>query len=453
MTECNRQRVCFSSLGRRRVEANWEGGQLASDGGAVLLREVDRGLSLIDAINGCIADPRDPRRVVHDQETLLRQRVFGIALGYEDLNDHTTLRTDPMLQLASGQAVDETAPLGSAPTLCRLENRVTRDEAFAMNRVFVEQFIASHQTPPDEVELDFDATDDALHGNQEGRFFHGYYDHYCYLPLYVFCGEQLLVSYLRPSKIDGAKHSWAILSLLVRRLRKVWPEVRIVMRADSGFCRWPMLRWCDRHNVGYIIGLAKNRVLTRMAASLAAESKAAYQATGEKQRLFGEIRYAAATWDRPRRVIVKAEHLPDGPNTRYVVTNLTGDPQPLYDRRYCQRGEMENRIKEQQLGLFADRTSCHGFAANQFRLLLSSAAYLLVEALRRRGLNGTEFARAQAGTIRQRLFKIGVRVRSTTRRIVLYFASGYPWKTLFETVVARLRRAFTAPSPALTDTG
>jgi hypothetical protein len=453
MTECSGQAVRFSSLGRRRVEANWDGGPLASDGGAVLLREVDRGLGLIGAINRCIADPRDPRRIVHDQETLLRQRVFGIALGYEDLNDHTTLRTDPVLQLVSEQAVDEDEPLGSAPTLCRLENRVTRDEAFAINRVFVEQFIASHATPPPEVVLDFDATDDPLHGGQEKRFFHGYYDAYCYLPLYVFCGEQLLVAYLRPSKIDAPKHSWAILSWLVRRFREAWPDVRIVMRADSGFCRWRMLRWCDRHNVRYIIGLAKNAVLTRRAAPLAEQAKAACHATGEKQRLFGEIPYAAETWDRTRRVIVKAEHLPDGPNTRFVVTNQPGDPQHLYDRVYCQRGEMENRIKEQQLDLFADRTSCHGFAANQFRLLLSSAAYVLVEALRRLGLSGTEFARAQAGTIRERLFKIGVRVRATTRRIVLYFASGYPWKTLFEAVVARLRQTLFTPPSAVIDTG
>lgn len=453
MAKCNRQTVQFSRLGRRCVEANWHGGRLASDGGGVILREVDHGVGLIAAINRCIADPRDPGRIVHDQETLLRQRVFGIALGYEDLNDHATLRTDPMLQLAAEQPVDESRPLGSAPTLCRLENRVTREEAFAINRVFVEQFIASHTTPPEELVLDFDATDDPLHGSQEGRFFHGYYDHYCYLPLYVFCGEQLLVAYLRPSKIDAAKHGWAILSLLVRRFREVWPDVRIVMRADSGFCRWRMLRWCDRHNVQYIIGLATNAVLTRMAAPLAAEAKAAYETTHEKQRLFGEIVYAAATWDRSRRVVVKAERLPEGPNTRFVVTNLPGDPQHLYDRGYCQRGEMENRIKEQQLDLFADRTSCHGFAANQFRLLLSSAAYVLIEALRRLGLRGTEFARAQAGTIRQRLLKIGVRVRVTARRIVLYFASGYPWKTLFETVVARLRRAPSAASPPVIDTG
>ena len=413
-----------------------------------MLREVDRRLGLISAMNGCIADPRDASRVIHDQESLLRQRIMGIALGYEDLNDHTTLRTDPVLQLASERAVDEERPLGSAPTLCRLENRVSRAEAFAIHRVFVEQFIASHATPPEELVLDFDATDDPLHGTQEGRFFHGYYDHYCYLPLYVFCGEQLLVAYLRPSKIDAAKHSWAILSLLVRRLRQAWPEVRITLRADSGFCRWPMLRWCDRHGVDYVIGLAKNAVLMRRAALLAARAKAAYESSGDKQRWFGEVRYGAATWDRPRRVIVKAEYLPEGPNTRFVVTNRRGDPQDLYDRTYCTRGDMENRIKEQQLDLFADRTSCHGFAANQFRLLLSSAAYVLVEALRRLGLWGTEFARAQAGTIRQRLFKIGVRVVTSVRRVVLHFASGYPWKELFETILARLRQA-----PALPDTG
>jgi hypothetical protein len=281
-----------------------------------------------------------------------------------------------------------------------------------------------------------------VHGNQVGRFFHGYYDHYCFLPLYVFCGEQLLVSYLRPSKIDAAKHSRAILKLLVTRFRRVWPQVKIIVRGDSGFCRWRLMRWCDRHYVDYILGLAKNSVLLKHAQEWMEPAQKQYQQTGQKQRVFGECTYAAGTWDRPRRVIVKAEHVSQGANTRFVVTNLPGDPQALYDDLYCQRGDMENRIKEQQLYLFADRTSCHDFWANQFRLLLSSAAYVLMETLRRVGLAETELAHAQVSTIRLKLLKIGARVRCSVRRIVLHFASGYPLQNLFLQIVVRLRRWF-----------
>jgi hypothetical protein len=293
-------------------------------------------------------------------------------------------------------------------------------------------------TPPEELILDFDATDDPIHGDQVGRFFHAYYDHYCFLPLYVFCGDQLLVSYLRPSKIDAAKHSRAILKLLVRRFRQVWPQVRIIFRADSGFCRWRLMRWCDRHNVGYIVGLAQNAVLRRKAQRWTTKAQARFEKTGQKQRRFGRFRYKAQTWDRRRRVIVKAEHNSQGPNTRFVVTNLTGPSQELYDELYCQRGEMENRIKEQQLYLYADRTSCHAFLANQFRLLLSSAAYVLVETLRRIGLAETQWARAQVHTIRLKLFKVAARVRVSVRRIVFHFSSSYPWQTLFRHVAARL---------------
>jgi hypothetical protein len=439
MTECNGQQVLFSSLGRRQIEADWNGGTLTSDAGAVLLREVDRRVGLIDALNRCIPDPRNPIFIIHEQRTLLSQRIFGIALGYEDLNDQQGLREDPLFHVITERGVYQEQPLGSPPTLCRLENRVGREALVGMNGVFVETFIRSFAVPPEEVVLDFDATDDPVHGEQEGRFFHGYYDNYCFLPLYVFCGSQLLVAYLRPSNIDAAKHGWAILALLVKRLRQAWPAVRIVVRGDSGFCRWKIMRWCDRHDVGYILGLAKNAVLLREAGASIEEAAEAFEATHEKQRLFAEIEYAAATWDRPRRVLVKAEHLPDGPNTRFVVTNRPGTPQELYDGLYCQRGEMENRIKEQQLGLFADRTSCHGFMANQFRLLLSSAAYVLVEALRRLGLKGTELADAQVTTIRLRLLKIGARIVTSVRRIVLHLAGGYPLKVLFEQVALRLR--------------
>jgi hypothetical protein len=315
-----------------------------------------------------------------------------------------------------------------------------------MAKVLVEQFIASHDTPPEELILDFDATDDLVHGRQEGRFFHGYYDAYCFLPLYVFCGDQLLVAYLRPSNIDAAWHSRAILKLLVQRFRQVWPNVRIVFRGDSGFCRWRMLRWCDRHGVHYIVGLPKNDVLKRLARRSRVQARWDHRRSGQKQRLFEEFQYAAGTWDRPRRVIAKAEYGDQGENPRFVVTSLQGPPQELYEDVYCQRGEMENRIKEQQLHLFADRTSCHEFLANQFRVLLSAAAYVLMETLRRVGLAGTELAEAQVDTIRLKLLKIGARVVRSVRRIVLHLASGYPLQELLASVLRRLQDWRCAPA-------
>lgn len=451
MTECNRSPLVFSSLNRRKLAADFLGGDLTSDGGLPLLREVDRRIGLIDRLSAAIRDPRDPDRIEHDQRTLLAQRILAMAAGYEDLNDHQALRTDTLLQtltdrrLKAGQK--EGDPLASPPTLCRLENRITRRDLVRMAAVLVEAYVASHPAPPQEVVLDFDATDDLVHGRQEGRFFHGYYDAYCFLPLYVFAGDQLLAAYLRPSNIDGAKHSRAILKLLVARLRQAWPEVRIVFRADSGFCRWRLLRWCDRHGVDYLVGLARNAVLERQGRTLMDEAEARYEDTDEKQRLFGEFAYAADTWDRPRRVIAKAEFGPQGDNPRFIVTSLAGDPQDLYDRLYCQRGEAENRIKEQQLGLFADRTSCHAFRANQFRVLLSAAAYVLVETLRREALAGTELASAQVGTIRLKLLKIGGRIVRSVRRVVLHLATPFPLQELFRTVLLRLTSSPAAPAP------
>jgi hypothetical protein len=415
----------------------------------LLLREVDRRLGLTRGLADVIPDPREPLLIVHEQRTMIAQRVLGIALGYEDLNDHQTLRDDPILQALTEKTPDPEEPLASPPTLCRLENRVGRKALAEMAEVLVESFIASFEKPPTELILDFDATDDRVHGNQEGRGFHGYYDHYCFLPLYVFCGEQLLVSYLRPSLIDGAKHSGAILKLLVRRLRQEWPEVRIIFRADSGFCRWKLLRWCDRHNVGYCVGLARNKVLERMAEPFMTAAKEAFETTEEKQRRFHELTYAAQTWDRERRVILKAEHLEQGANARFVVTNLDHlTAEQVYDELYVQRGDAENRIKEQQLGLFADRTSCSKFLANQFRLLLASAAYVLIEHLRRVGLKGTELAKAQVTTIRTKLLKLGGRVRISARRIYLSLASGHPLQSLFRQVTRQLTHdAATHPAP------
>lgn len=444
MTQCTTLPLALSSHGRRLVHADFRGGALTSDAGGLLLREADRRLGLVSRLSGCIADPREPSMIVHDQETMLRQRILAIALGYEDLNDHASLRVDPALRLMADNG-GRADTLASAPTLCRLENRVDRAAMWRMAVAIVDTFIASFNgAAPQSLTLDFDATDDPTHGHQEGRFFHGYYDAYCFLPLYVFCGDQLLCAYLRPSNIDAARHAWAILALLVKKLRRAWPGVAITVRGDSGFCRWRMLRWCEKNNVTYIIGLARNSRLMEAAAPLAASARAAFEREKATQRVFGEVFYAAQSWDRQRRVIVKAEHLSasgdgdDKANTRFVVTNLAGDAKDLYERVYCARGEMENRIKEQQMGLFADRTSCHKFAANQFRVLLSAAAYVLVEHIRRVGLKDTELARAQVTRIRLALFKIGARVVESARRIVLHLSSACPVAEVFTLAAQRL---------------
>lgn len=438
MTECTQDTLRFSRLGPKSVVADFRGGRLTTDAGALLLREVGQRLGLFDALDHAIPDPRWLPIVIHDQKAMLAQRITAIALGYEDLNDHQTLRADPALQLAAGKAPDEGVLLASPPTLCRLENRVDRRALVRVAEVLVDQYIAAHPEPPEHLMLDFDATDDPIHGEQEGRFFHGYYDHHCFLPLYVFCGDELLVAYLRPSDIDAGKHARAVLKLLARRLRAAWPEVRITIRGDSGFCRWRLMRWCDSNGIGYVLGLARNSVLQRLARDEIERAERRFRCTGQPQRLFGSFSYAAGSWDRPRRVIAKAEHNAQGANPRFVVVNVPGDPRGLYEDVYCQRGEMENRIKEQQLGLFADRTSCHRFQANQFRLLLSSAAYVLVQALRREALAGTDLARAQVGTIRLKLLKVAARVVVTARRVVYHLAGGYPYRSAFVEAFERL---------------
>ncbi|MFQ5959386.1 MAG: IS1380 family transposase [Alphaproteobacteria bacterium] len=435
MTECSATRLSFPSCKGRRVEAEFTGGDVSSDGGVLLLRQADRRLGLTAGVAAALGDRRRTASCRHSLVSLLRQRIYGLALGYEDLNDHETLRADPALQTAA----ERDAPLASPATLCRFENRADRQAAWAIHAVLVEQFIASHRSPPEELILDFDATDDAVHGHQEGRFFHGYYDHYCFLPLYVFAGQRLLAAYLRPSKIDAAKHAWACLALLVKRLRQAWPEVRIIFRADSSFCRWRMLAWCERRGVGYITGIAKNARLDARAAPGMEEAKARFEASGEKHRLFREFAYAADTWDRERRVIARLEHGPKGANPRYIVTNLRGDAQALYERLYCARGDMENRIKEQQLDLFADRTSCHRWWPNQFRLLEASLAYTLIEAIRRLALAGTELARAQVRTIRLKLLKIGAVMLRNTRRVRFLLSSASPYQELFAAAAARLK--------------
>lgn len=443
-TQCNRPKGSFAKINRRCVEADFEGGLMTSNAGAPLLREADRTLALSARLAGAVEDPRDPRRIRHSMQEMINQRMHAIALGYEDLNDHKTMREDPALLISAGGAPDGGEFLASAPTLCRLENSVRREDLVRMSALLVDLFIESHCEPPEELILDFDATDDPLHGKQEGRFFHGYYGCYCYLPLYVFCGRHPLVAYLRKSGIDAARHARAILKMLVERLREAWPQVRIVLRGDSGFCRPALMHWCERHGVHYILGLGRNSRLERLGAALTAAVVQEHERTGEKVRWFEDFQYAAGTWEAPRRVIAKAEHTVLGPNHRFVVTDLEGDPRELYDELYCARGEMENRIKAQQLDLFSDRTSCRMMAANQFRVLVSAFACILVEKVRE-SLAGTELERAEVGTIRERLLRIAARVYSSARRILLRMTKSHPWKDVY---LLSARRLAALPSPA-----
>ena len=433
--EIQTSKIEFGRLGRRVIEGCFDGGSMTSDAGVMLLGATDRKLGLLDAAARCITDPRNPLLITHSVADMLRQRVYGLALGWEDLNDHGALRCDVAMQTAVG--VDR--EVASAPTLCRLEKWADKATAWRLHEVLVEQFIASFKTAPAELVLDFDATDNPLYGQQEGQFFHGYYDAYCYLPLYVFCGQQLLCAYLRPSRIDGARHSAAILKLLVKRLRQQWPQVRIVFRGDSGFCRQRIINYCERANVNYIIGLARNPRLQAITEFMELAMKDAFEQTGQKQREVGEFVYAAQSWARERRVITRLEYGGQGNNPRYVVTNLTGKPQALYDDLHCQRGEAENRIKEAQVGLFATRTSCHHFQSNQLRMLLAALGYVLIERLRALALVGTKLATAQVDTLRCKLLKLAAVVTRNTRRIRLYLASHWPSADIFAHAMRQLR--------------
>lgn len=439
MPNCTEERDLFGALGRRHIEVGFDGGEVTSDSGLLLLRQVERRLGLLKAVAQILPDPRDPSLVTHTTEQLLRQRVFGLCQGYEDLNDHDQLRLDPALQTAldkRGKTAEEQHG-ASSPTLCRFEARADRKAAVDVHRVLVEQFIASFAEPPEELILDFDATDDPVHGEQIDRHFSAYYNNYCFLPLYVFCGEQLLVAYLRSAKHDAALHATAIMKLLTRRLREAWSNVRLVFRGDSGFCRPRLLAWCERNGVDYIVGLQKNSRLLAMAATWRDQAQAAFETRGTPQRVFGEFTYQAGTWRRPRRVIAKAEHNALGPNPRFIVTSLPEAPQEAYEWIYCARGEMENRLKECQLGLFADRTSCHLWWPNQFRLLLASLAYVLMERLRNIGLAGTDLARAQMSTLRCKLLKVGAVIVRNTRRVRFFISSAFPYRDTFVLIARR----------------
>jgi hypothetical protein len=434
MPKCTKDKIDFGRFGRRMIEADFSGGDLSSDGGLLLLRQIDRHLGLSRAAAAAIPDPRDPARIRHGLRDMLAQRLYGLCCGYEDLNDHKTLRDDVLMQTAVGRA----EALASAPTFSRLENRATQAQAWSLHGVLIDQFIASHKTAPEELVLDIDASDVPLHGSQELSQFHAYYDHHCYLPLYVFCGQAMLACYLRPSKIDGAKHAAALIKLLVTRLRRAWPNTRFIVRGDSGFCRRRLLQWCERAGVGYVIGLARNARLHAAVELAEAALADAYGASGVKQRLIGEFSYAAKSWSHERRVITRLEYGHQGTNPRFIVTNIEADAIQLYDQLYCQRGEAENRIKEAQLDLFGTRASCSRFIANQFRLLLAALAYTLMQRLRALALQATELERASAATIRVRLLKIGAAILRNTRRVRVMLASHHPLHDLFATAAARL---------------
>jgi len=434
MTSIEQQSFGFSSANSRRIAGKFDGGDISSDGGLMLVREADRKLKLIDQVSRLFEDSRQAGKVRHHARTMIRQRVLGMCTGDEDLNDFEELRHDPLWQTAC--EVDR--PFAGKSTLCRFENKVDRKLAVGVHKVLVENFLASFQEPPKEIILDFDATDDPVHGHQEGRFFHGYYDQYCFLPLYVFCNDILLVAYLRESGQDVAKHAAAILKLLVDRIRLQWPAVKIIVRADSGFCRDRMLTWCDRHGVDYIIGLARNDVLLNEADFYLRKAQRLFIETGNKQRIFGGLIYGAKSWKLKRHIICKAEHSEKGSNPRFVVTSLTDNEAELYDKLYCARGEMENRIKEQMM-LFSERTSAHRWWPNQWRVLLSALAYTLMETIRRIGLKGTAFARTQCHGIRLKLIKIGTLIERTKSRVRLHMPSAYPHKLVFIQCLKRLR--------------
>jgi len=465
-TQCSETQLEFQGVGSRRVLAQFNGGHITSDGGALLLRELDERLGISRRFAQCFEDHRDQGLIEHTVQELVRQRVYGLALGYEDLNDHDDLRHDPLLAVAAGKAdpegqqrkraQDKGCALAGKSTLNRLEltpeqldpaNRYWKivHDAERIEDLFVTLFLEGHGEEPDEILLDFDATDDPLHGHQEGRFFHGYYDEYCYLPLYVFCGDHLLVARLRTSDRDASDGSTEILTWLVQRIRERWPHTRIVARADSGFTRDDFMNACEgREQVYYVLGLAKNsRLLKKIGVELV-QAKERYEETGQAARVFTEFLYRTRdSWSRNRRVIAKAEHLSKGANPRFIVTNLTGDDvqaRALYEQTYCARGDMENRIKEQQLDLFADRTSTHKMRSNQLRVWLSSLAYVLASGMRRVGLKGTRMAHATCGTIRLHLFKIGGLVKVSVRRVAVFLASACPYQDVFHEAYANIRR-------------
>jgi hypothetical protein len=453
MTQCNQSSFGFEACGKREIVARFDGGTISSDGGAFLLRQTDQRLNLLPRLAMCFLDGRNQEQVEHSILEMLSQRIYGLALGYEDIHDHEQLRTDPVFGILAGR--DELAePLAGKSTLNRMELGTGAKDRYkkitfwkdAVDELLVKIFLESYQKAPDEIIVDMDTTDLPLHGKQEGRFFHGYYDSYCYLPLYVFCGEQVLCARLREANHDASFGSLQEIRRIVAQIRVAWPEVKIILRGDSGFCRNELMSWCENKGVDFVFGLARNQRLRKIIGAQMHEATQQWHKTQQPARVFSEFLYKTKKtkkggWDRERRVVAKAEHIEGKENPRFVVTSLTSEQwaaKALYEELYCARGDMENRIKE-QFSLFADRTSAETMRANQMRLYLSAMGYVLVSGLRRLGLQGTALAEAQVSTIRTKLLKIGAQIRVTVRKVWVSMASSYPWQDLYQQVWANLR--------------
>lgn len=474
-TQCTQRSFGFQQVGGREIVARFDGGRVTSDAGGLLLREIEDRFRFVERFATCFTDHRDPECIEHSLVDLLKQRLFGLCLGYEDLNDHDWLRNDALLASLVGKSDpegndrrhlrDKGKALAGKSTLNRLELTPVGADAghrykkiaanvHAVHNFLVDAFLIQHATPPKRIVLDLDSTDDLVHGHQLGRFFHGYYDGYCFLPLYIFCGDHPLLALLRPSNLDGATGAVKHLARIVARIRLVWPDVQIVIRGDSGFCREDLLCWCESHGVDFVIGLSKNARLRQILGKELQEAKLLFEQTGKASRVFKDFSYRTLkSWSHDRRVIGKAEHLEKGSNPRFVVTSLSAEEfgaQVLYEQEYCGRGNMENRIKEQQLSLFADRTSCRTLRANQLRLAFSTAAYVLLRSLREFGLKGTALETAQADTIRLKLLKIGAVVRVTFRKVWVALSEAYPWQELFGQVYDQLTAWRTSPAVVAT---
>ena len=452
MTECNQDRFEFASAhGRREIVAEFSGGTVSSDGGALLLQEADSKMNLLARFSQCFMDRRNPVLIEHSIEQMIRQRVYALALGYEDLNDHEQLRQDPLWSALAGKAQPGSEPLAGKSTLNRMElgagvasryKKITfwRD---SVDELLVNVFLDAHPVAPQQIVLDIDTTDMALHGNQEGKFYHGYYKHYCYLPLYIFCGDHVLCARLRPSSIGPAVGSRKEVERVVQQIRQSWPEVSIILRGDSGFCSDELMTWCEKNRVDFVVGMARNSRVEGLISGSLAEAKQQFEATPQPARIFVEFEYETlkGTWSKKRRVVAKAEHINGKSNPRFIVTSLDSErweKQKLYEELYCARGDMENRIKEQFV-LFADRVSASTMRANQQRIYLSVIAYTLMNGLRRLGLQTTTMATAQVGTIRLKLLKIGALIQVTVRKVWVRLASSYPYQALFSQVLQQLR--------------
>jgi hypothetical protein len=450
MTECNQSSFGFEASGRREIVARFDGGTISTDGGAFLLRQTDKRLNLLPRLAECFLDGRKPDLIEHTIAEMVAQRVYGLALGYEDFNDHEQLRKDPVFGILAGRE-EMSTPLAGKSTLNRMEMGAGAKDRYkkitfwkdSIDELLVKVFIESHQSAPTEIVLDVDTTDLPLHGKQEGRFFHGYYDNYCYLPLYIFCGDHVLCARLREASHDAAFGCLGEIKRIVTQLRAAWPEMKIVLRGDSGFCRNELMSWCEANRVEFVFGMARNQRLRKIIGAQMHAATGQWNRTGKPARVFTEFQYRTKKtkkggWDRERRVVAKAEHIDGKENPRFIVTSLTDEGRKLYEEIYCVRGDMENRIKE-QFSLFADRVSAETIRANQMRLYLSAMAYILVSGLRRLGLKATELAEAQVSTIRTKLLKIGAQIRVTVRKVWVSMASSYPWQGLYQQVWENLR--------------